>query len=268
MRYPIDEYSKKELSSLNVKPWQIELLNYNPSYCGWGNFEDYMCKDGSGWDKRCNLPSIDDMWKLDDLNECINFYFTLYRKNHECTACEGTGLNSQTKQLSDDWYSFDKTEWVYTNNRRYNNLSWQYHLTEVEVKALVKHNRLMDLTHIYTKENGWTKKEPEYIPTPKEVNEWATTGLGHDSINQWICVEASAKHLAIYGHCEQCDGMGCVYDEPEGKVALQLWVIHPRKGCSRGVYIEEIKKTDLPKVFKFLNEAKERNENRFSKIPQ
>ncbi len=89
--------------------------------------------------------------------------------------------------------------------------------------------------------------------------------MGHDAINRWICVKARAKHLGIYGHCEHCEG-GIVYEEPKAKVALQLWYLHPRKGCSRGVYIEHIEQENLPEIFEYLKEARDRNAERFSKI--
>jgi hypothetical protein len=59
---------------------------------------------------------------------------------------------------------------------------------------------------------------------------------------------------------------GRIYDEPEARVALQLWFIHPRKGASRGVYIKNIEEKEVPEVIAYLKEAAERNANRFSKL--
>lgn len=79
-------------------------------------------------------------------------------------------------------------------------------------------------------------EEPEY-PSADKVNEWNRTSMGHDSINQWICVEARAKHLGVYGKCEFCEGKGQFwysdeieqlyenfegYPPPEGE-GFQLW---------------------------------------------
>ena len=33
-------------------------------------------------------------------------------KAMECKSCDGSGLNPETKKLSDDWYSFDKQDWI------------------------------------------------------------------------------------------------------------------------------------------------------------
>jgi len=49
-------------------------------------------------------------------------------------------------------------------------------------------------------------------------------------------------------------------------VALQLWILHPRKGASRGVYIKNIEENEVPEVIQYLKIAAERNSNRFSKL--
>ena len=49
-------------------------------------------------------------------------------------------------------------------------------------------------------------------------------------------------------------------------LSLTLWMLHPRKGCSRGVLIENLEEEDMPAVYAYLQEAAKRNANRFSKI--
>lgn len=263
------KYDEDDAKKLNAEQWQLDLLKLNPSYCWWGNYEDYMSND-KGWRARHECQSIDDLWGLDELNEVVNFYFEVTRENHECPKCEGTTLNKETYQLEQDWYDFEET------GRR-----WCSQLTEIEIEALVKAGRISDLLDYrvrYNKEDDswvkrneentdWIKCEKPTMPTPEKVNAWNEgRGLGHDSINRWICVRARAEHLGIYGHCD-CDD-GYIYDSNEAKVSLQLWMIHPRKGCSKGVYIKEVKKEDLPKVFKYLKEAEQRNADRFRAIKE
>jgi hypothetical protein len=145
-------------------------------------------------------------------------------KSIDCGYCGGTGLNSKTKELEDKWYSFNDYEWIYLDdNRRYNNKAWCYHLDQDDVNALVAAGRLMDFTHIYNSEKGWVKKNPEYIPTAKEVNEWSHIGIGHDSINSWICVKAKAKRLGIYGQCKKCSGDGYYFVNDEIKKLHEKW---------------------------------------------
>lgn len=262
-----DKYDVQDLEILNVEQWQVDLLKVNPEYVFWGNYEDHMSGKGSGWGSPVECESWDDFnWGLDDLNECVNFYFKLHRENHECPHCEGSNYNKETKQLSDDWYDFGDT------GRR-----WSNNITDVEIEALMKHGRLSDVSNFngyFDKEkNVWVQRvngkkiecEKPEMPTAIEVNNWSRHGMGHDAINRIICVEARAKHLGVYGHCEHCTE-GYIYDEPKGNVGLQLWILHPRKGCSRGVYIKQIKQENLPDVFAFLKNAAERNQKRFSKI--
>lgn len=269
-----DESDMKELEKLKAEKWQIDLLAKNPEYVWWGNYEDYMSSKDSGWREPIELDNPDELWGLDDYNEVVNFYFELKRKHHDCPHCEGDGVNKETRQLSEDWYDFDKT------GRR-----WCHDIGEVEVEALIKGGRLTDLMgenwYRYEEEQDqwkvldrtlpfaqreWVNCEQPTYPTPEVVNDWSRgRGLGHDAINRWICVEARAKHLGVYGNCEHCDG-GTIYDEDFATVGLQLWYLHPRKGASRGVYVKNITEKDIPKVIEYLKGAAERNANRFSKL--
>lgn len=278
--YPRNEEDLKDLKTLQAKPWQVDLLKKNPSYVYWGNFEDYM-HGGVGWGGSLTFANIQEggLFELDDYNELVHFYFEVTRASEECLHCKGQNLNVATKKLDDDWYSFDQTDWAYLpNGKRYNNAAWSNHLTEVEVEALVKEGRLWDLTEErvqYDEKSGiwyqWAngekvQKNPPKMPTPQQVNDWNRTGFGHDAINRWIAVKARANHLGVYGECEHCEESGFTYTEPEAKVSLQLWYLHPRKGASRGVYIQEILETDVLAVLDLLNEAKKRNAERFGNV--
>jgi hypothetical protein len=127
-----------------------------------------------------------------------------------------------------------------------------YALTQDEVDALWKANRL----HYFTEK-----------PTAEVLNAQYRTGTGHDCINRTICIETRAKRLGVWGDCPQCEGSGRIYTEPKAKLQLQTWIIHPRKGASRGLLLEEIKEHELPEVFSWLKGAAKRNAERFSKIP-
>src|SRR3546814_12279893 len=86
MRY----FDQEEAAGLNAEAWQIDLLACNPSYCSWGPSEDYMWKEGEGWNSRVVVPSWSDFgWRLDDMNECANFYFEVSRGSKECPVCTG-----------------------------------------------------------------------------------------------------------------------------------------------------------------------------------
>jgi len=107
--YPENASDKKDAERLNAQPWMFEMLKYNPSYVFWGPYEDYMCDKNAGWRSPSFINTVNDLWELDELNECVNFYFEVNRDSKECHKCEGSGYNSETKKIADDWYDFNGT---------------------------------------------------------------------------------------------------------------------------------------------------------------
>ena len=174
-----------------------------------------------------------------------------------CKLCEGSGYNPKTKKLSDDWYTY---------LRKDGEEGWGNHLEQEDVQALIDAGRLWDFTRVpinkeqkkIVKEkiknggNSWLPFNNGYIPTAKEVNEWARKGFGHDSSNRWICVEARAKRLGFYGLCKLCKGEGFYWCddkyeelsnewesiEPPNGEGYQLW-----ENCSEGSPVSPVFKT-------------------------
>lgn len=180
----------------------------------------------------------------------------------KCRACNGGGYSCEAKRLSDLWYGYvpfkpeDRSSvpfkptdepvlaaairnianapeyygWdsgaVDREARRLSahfNSSWSHHLNADDVAALVEAERLYDLTSDFTPGKGWVKKSPAVIPTPREVNEWSIRGMGHDSINQWICAKAECARLGISETCAGCDGEGEHWPSEEAKKAYEDW---------------------------------------------
>jgi len=243
MRAKYPEINSEEIEQLRPTPWMLELLKKNPSYMGWGPGEDYMNSpakekeaSGRGWDGSLQFKSWKDFgpWSLDDLNECVNFYFAIERDSKWCEKCDGQGYNERTSRLANDFYG---------------PLGWSKQLTEDELKALKENNRV------------------GHGATLEDVNNGRALGpLGHDAINRWILIETRARRLGFWGKCEKCEGLGEVFTQKNSHISLTLWFLHPRKGCSRGVIINKIKEEELPEVFKFLKHAAKRNADRFGKI--
>jgi hypothetical protein len=252
---PEDEYDHKELKKMRAEAWMMELLDLNPEYVYWGPHEDYMAKSNSGWESPLLVETWKEFgWNLDDLNECVNFYFEIVRAKKPCAACGMTGCNSETRQISDDFYDFANT------GRR-----WADNITEDELKALQDRGRL----------STYDTKEQRWIPLPVTVEQvnaanrrggQRSLGWDHDTINRGILIKARADRLGVYGLCTSCEGDGFCYTEPSAHVKLVLWMIHPRKGASRGVEIQLIDQDDLPNVFAWLKEAAKRNAERFAKV--
>lgn len=315
--YPEDASDSEELARLNVEPWQSDLLKLNPSYVFWGPHEDYMWKEGEGWDSRITVAR----WKdnkigLDELNEVANFYFKLTRDAVDCDACGGRGLTPEARRIDEQWYgkaSFDPVAYgatpltvdhpalvaearrqidrspgyygtgeaaVQRECRRLFELwrgQWCHHLIQADVDALVAADRLWDFTRrprteeqkAKLAETGgyWMPEGNGHTPTADEVNAWSLSGIAHDAINSWACVRARCEREGIPMTCPKCDGHGHLYTAERGHVELVLWLLHPRKGASRGVEYQLIEQDDLPSVFAFLREARDRNAERFAKVP-
>ena len=233
-------FDKDEAGKLNAEQWQLDLLGMNPSYVHWGPHEDYMCNDGSGW----NSPVIQDtwdMWKLDELNEGVNFYFSVNRASEECPTCGGNGYHPDAQEVVNSFYAHMNPRGEHWNDK----------ITQDELDALIEAGRT---------------KAGATVEEINEQNKPRSQGLGHDAINRWILVSARLKRLGIPGHCPECGGDGYVFTAPSAHVTLTLWMLHPRKGCSRGVEISLVEQENLPEIFAWLREAAERNAQRFMAI--
>lgn len=220
----------------DVPAWIKAVVATNVGYVHWGPHEDYMCDTGQSWASRILFARWSEMFGLDDLNEVASFYWSAGRENEKCGDCDGSGYNPETHKISESFYSFDDRA-----------KAWNRAITEDEVEALRAAGRV--------RRDG-----------PHTAAEFNATPHAHDAINRSILIEARAKRLGVWGWCEKCDGEGYVYTSPDWRLVLTLWVMHPRKGASRGVEIADIKRREVPAVVKFLTEAAERNAGRFANI--
>lgn len=253
---PTNEDEVKEARELKAEPWMLELLKLNPNYIHWGPHEDYMSGSGSGW----NAPGLHEKWDggfhLDEYNEVVHFYFFVSRANKNCEACDGTGHNPKTKAIADSFYEHSSPD----------GKSWSDKITQDEVQALVDSNRLFDFTRKWVPNEGWVKDERP-VPLAEEVNAAERSRRGvHDAINRWILIETRAKHLGVWGKCRVCEGAGRLFTEDEAKLGLVLWVLHPRKGASRGVEYTHVARDEVRDVIAYLRQAALRNTERFAKV--
>lgn len=175
------------------------------------------------------------------LNKVWEGYINPHPGPLTCNFCDGSGYNTATKQIADDFYGFDDC-------RR----AWCDDITQDEVQALVDEGCLMDFTHTWTSGEGWKRREDGYIPTADEVNANQRKGGldGHDTINRWILIEARAKRLGVFGKCPICKAEGTFphpdeairklheewkeYEPPAGN-GYQLW-----ETCSEGSPISPV----------------------------
>ena len=245
--FPTTNEEVAQLQSLNPESWMTSYLKLNPKYTYWGPGQDFMPIKG----ERATSTRISS-WseftcKLDDYNECVNFYFSIDRASTECSYCFRSGYNPVTRKLFNEFY--DNDHWsMDTTERR-----WCDKITQDEVDALVANGRF-----------------GKRVPTVTEVND-ANRGLGsgslrHDGINQYILVETRARRLGVYGLCEGCEGKAYVYTEQEAHLSLTLWMIHPRVSASAGIKVERLNRVDAASAIAWLRIAASRNADRFAAI--
>ena len=203
---------------------------------------------------------LDFDWPLDKTWE--GFLNPHYDQCVNCPDCEGSGYLPEARRLKDQWYGNapfrpedrGSRPWTPADiavrafaERNVNrspgyygvgeaailrearrlcshwNESWSHHLNADDVAALVAADRLRDLTSEFIPGTGWTKKDPAIVPTPEQVNEWSLCGMGHDSINQHVCVEAECKRLGVDDTCLRCHGDGSQWSSPEAKHRAEEW---------------------------------------------
>lgn len=128
------------------------------------------------------------------------------------------------------------------------NSQWMHHLDADDVQALLDDGRLRDFTHRIVEETDeerasrregaegdrrwfWLYEPTGVVPTPEMVNRACLGGLGHDSINQWVCVKAKAKRLGVDPMCSTCKGKGSYWTSRYGRHLAKKWrKTNPPKG--------------------------------------
>jgi len=304
--FPGSDDDRKEVEELHVEPWMVDCLKLNPAYPHWGPHEDYMWKEGDGWDSRIIKESWKDFgpWDLNDYNEVVHFYFELHRSAKNCETCGATGYHPDALWLSESFYeasspfthptpdqvrierymhesfgspinkrihgkdSFPSEEVLMKYSPEFRKFCevmrdgdgfWRDKLDQSDVDALVAEGRL----GIHA-DGKWT-----HVPRiAADVNAEQHKGgiSGHDAINQHIVVGHRTQKYGIPRDCPDCNGTASIYTEEKGYLSLVLWMIHPRKGASRGIEVNRIQQEDLKGICKFLREGAQRNEERFRKV--
>jgi hypothetical protein len=264
------QYGEDEAAKLEAQPWMVALLERNPSYVHWGPHEDCMWNKDQGW----TSPVVDQTWAgfgfkvLDEYNEVAHFYFEIARPSEQCATCDGRGYHPDALWVSESWYEH-KEQFAHgamppsellekysglmehCKSVKANGGGWYTAITQDEVDALWDGLRL---THEFKEK-----------PTAEQVNTWAGgRGFGHDAINSWICIEQRLKRLGIPKTCPVCEGDTRLFTGP-AYMQLVLWVLHPRKGASRGVEVR-FEEHELPEVLDYLREAAQRSADRFKGV--
>ena len=127
--------------------------------------------------------------------------------------------------FNSDYYGTGERDIVFEAERlcKLFNSSWSHHLNERDVRALVKAGRLMDFTHTFKAGEGWKKKKDFVMPTPQQVNDWNLRGMGYDSCNNWVCVDAECKRIGVPSNCIWCGGGMTIWTSKEVEQQCEDW---------------------------------------------
>jgi hypothetical protein len=159
---------------------------------------------------------------------------------HECADCEASGYSKEFREYQNVWYGWDNEDWKpnpFREGSRYNAAAWSNNLTKEDVAALIEEDRLWNFTRVPLNDeqreivkkkvedggNSWLPFDNGYVPTPEEVNEWNLKGLGHDSINCSIVIEARLKKEGKSHLCPKCLGEGISWQHPKAKELYESW---------------------------------------------
>jgi hypothetical protein len=108
---------------------------------------------------------------------------------------------------------------------------WQNQLIQADVDALIAADRLVSFTHRCDPGKGWQPIEPAPVVTADQVNAWSLVGMGHDCINQIICLRARCEREGVPVNCPKCDGNGDHWPTRAHRALYESWVaIEPPKG--------------------------------------
>jgi hypothetical protein len=198
-------------------------------YIGWAPGDDYMSGGGGAENKKFNSwEEFENGFGAGgdvDLNLIADFYFQHEADSVECEDCDGDGYSTEVHA----WGEFHG--------------GWENRLTQDEVDVLVAAGRL----------------KPGSTPTNKIGYH---PRLGHDSIDRSHLTETRAKRLGVPLLCHACKGKGRIPTEEEN-LQLLVWMLHPRKGCGRGIRVKNIKEEDLPKIKEWVRKSFEKHTDHF-----
>jgi len=141
-------------------------------------------------------------------------------------GCGGSGNSPEYERLKDEWYGYNKP--LYEN--------WGHNLTQNDVDILWKENRLRDF---------------EKHPTAEQVNEWSRHGMGHGSLNGWLCIEARMKRENLgTTECGICHGSGELWPNKKYEKMAEEWArIEPPSGDGYQLWGTSNEGTPMSPVF-------------------
>lgn len=84
---------------------------------------------------------------------------------------------------------------------------WMHHLSQEDVDTLVAEGYFRDLTHTWSREDGWQKIEPAPQLVAEQVNRWGLlAGMHYGSSEAYVLIKARCKQAGDPEMCLTCKG--------------------------------------------------------------
>jgi len=103
------------------------------------------------------------------------------------------------------------------------NQGWHYHLIQADVDALAANGDLQDLTHRWSRENGWTPIDPPPVLTPTLVNRFAMFSFAGGSGWNYTAIKARCEREGVPVECSKCHGKGDRWQPADAKQKADEW---------------------------------------------
>lgn len=175
-----------------------------------------------------------------------NFYMTSEQRDVKSTFLQQAMLgfpNDDRPMIPQPRLTRDRDSAVAREARRLYEVCyrshWCHHLIQADVDALIDADRLWTFTRVprdagqalvvairmaFHNTNSWLPTPNGHRPMAAEVNAWSRgRGLGHDGINQGVCIEARCKREGVPYTCARCAGSGRVWPTPEIQQRYKTW---------------------------------------------
>ena len=112
------------------------------------------------------------------------------------------------------------------------NGQWSHHLNAQDVADMLADGCLRELTHRWTRENGWQPTDPPTVPTVEQVNEASISSfMVVGSSEMYAVMKAKCAREGVSLTCETCGGEGHTFRDAGHKAAYDSWErVEPPEG--------------------------------------
>jgi hypothetical protein len=98
---------------------------------------------------------------------------------------------------------------------------WMHHLSQDDVDALVAADQVWDLTHVWSREGGWQRRDPAPVLTAAQVNAWSLTPGAWPELGPVLTARCAKAGQPV--ECQECEGHGSAEAYPGQRAEADAW---------------------------------------------